>query len=91
MSDEGTSSIRLHGSTYERLKELRDDGETVKDVLNRILPDDVDEVKRIDENVVGLPTSSEVTKKVNEMAGDNVSANDVIDKLIDEHEDADHE
>lgn len=87
MSNDSASSIRLHGSTYSRLKELKEEGESVKDVLNRILPDDVDEVERIDENVVGLPTSSEVTKKVNEMAGDNVSANDVIDRLIDEYED----
>lgn len=83
------SSIRLHGSTYDKLKELKQEGETIKDVLNRILPDDVDEVERIDENVVGLPTPSEVTKKVNEMAGENVSANDVIDRLIEEHENDD--
>jgi len=86
MTSSDESSIRLHGSTYDKLKELKQEGETIKDVLNRILPDDVEEVERIDENVVGLPTPSEVTKKVNEMAGENVSANDVVDRLIDEHE-----
>lgn len=86
MTGSDESSIRLHGSTYDKLKELKREDETIKDVLNRILPDDIEEVERIDENVVGLPTPSEVTKKVNEMAGENVSANDVIDRMIQEHE-----
>lgn len=89
MSDDTESSIRLHGSTYDRLKKMKEGDDTIRDVLNRILPEDVDEVERIDENVVGLPTPSEVTDKVNQMAGENVSANDVIDRLIDEYQEDD--
>jgi len=88
MSNSNESSIRLHGTTYEKLKDMKREGETIRDVLNRILPDDVEEVERIDENVVGLPTPAHVTQKVNEMAGENVSANDVIDRMIDEHDES---
>jgi len=83
------SSIRLRGETYQRLKELRRDDETVLDALNRVLPDDVEEVEKLerpDDKVVALPTPSEVSQRVNSLAGNNVSANDVIDHLIDEHE-----
>lgn len=87
MGESEQSSVRLYGSTYERLKSLKREGESIKDVLNRVMPDDVDEVERIDENVVGLPAPSEVTEQINKMAGENVSANDVVDRLIDEHQD----
>lgn len=82
------SSIRLHGETYQRLKEMRQESETMLDVLNRILPEDVDEVEKIerpDEEVVALPTPSDVSRRVKSLAGQNVSANDVIDELIEEH------
>lgn len=81
-----TSSIRLHGQTYERLKELQREDESLTDALNRILPDEVGEVTRIDENVVAIPTPREVSQRVNKMAGENVSANDVVATLIEEYE-----
>lgn len=82
---QGGSSIRLHGQTYTRLKEIQRDDESMLDALNRILPEDVDEVEQIDEEAVAIPTPPEISERVNKMAGKNVSANDVIDQLIEQH------
>lgn len=89
MGEDDTKSIRLYGTTYQKLKSLQRDGEALVDTLNRILPDEVEELEQIEEDVVALPTPSSVTERINDMAGDNVSANDVIDRLIEEHEDHD--
>jgi len=48
--------------------------------------EEVEKLERPDDKVVALPTPSEVSQRVNSLAGNNVSANDVIDHLIDEHE-----
>lgn len=89
MGEDDTKSIRLYGTTYQELKSLQEDDEALVDTLNRILPDEVEELEQIEEDVVALPTPSSVTERINDMAGDNVSANDVIDRLIEEHEDHD--
>jgi len=83
----GSSSIRLHSKTYKQLKVIQKDGESLLDTLNRILPEDVDEIERIDEDVVAIPTPPEVSQRVKKMAGQNVSANDVVAELIAEYED----
>ena len=89
MADGGNeSSVRLHGETYQRLKEIQEEGETLKEAMNKILPDDeeVDIIAGSNTDPVAVPIPSEVSERVNEMAGQNVSANDVVAHLIEEYE-----
>lgn len=87
MADVETKSIRVYGDTYNRLKSLRRDGESVAEVVQRIMPDDVGEVvERPEEETVGIVVPKQTGQKISKMAGENVSANDVIEQLIDNHE-----
>lgn len=81
-------SIRVHGETYQRLKDLKEEDETLEEVLEKLVEKDLsgEVIERPEARTVGVPANDEIIEKVNEKAGENVSANDVIETLIDQHE-----
>lgn len=86
MADVG--SIRVHGETYERLKNLRREGESVEDVVERLLDVEIEGevIERPEEETVGVTVDKSLVEEVNSRAGENVNANDVIEALINQHE-----
>lgn len=83
-----SASIRLHRDTYNSLKEMRQKDETTLGVLNRILGENEDDLEKVtfpDIEIVALPVPQEINEKVSSLAGDNASADDVVTKLIEEH------
>lgn len=83
-----SKSIRIHGETYERLKSLRKDDESVEDVVERLLEVEIEGevIERPEKETVGVTAEESIVKEVNQRAGENVSANDVIETLIDQHQ-----
>jgi len=87
--DGGGSSIRLRGETYRRLKDIKREDETMLEALNKVIPDDLGKVEKIErphDKVVALPTPSDLSKRINNLAGQNVSASDVVDQFIERHQ-----
>lgn len=84
----GSTSIRLHRDTYNSLKEMKENDETTLGVLYRILEENEDNLEKVtfpDIDIVALPVPQELNEKVNSLAGDNASADDVVTQLIEEH------
>jgi predicted CopG family antitoxin len=80
----------LYRSTYNLLKKISDDGESVEDVVQRLASSErLEKADIIDEEIVALPTDKQTVNKINGKAGKNVSANDVVYRLAKEHTDDD--
>jgi hypothetical protein len=88
-NDETKASVRLHGETYSRLKSLKDDDETIQEALEKIAscPDEeIEVIERPEDEVVAIPADESVAKQIRMLAGENTTANDVVDKLLDMYE-----
>lgn len=81
MSDE---RLRVHEFSRKELREMRRDGETYSDVLERILPDEVTEETVISDEgeMVVIPVSEEIHERVGELRGDGVTAGEVVDYYL---------
>lgn len=80
-----TKTVRLYGDTHSQLKDVKEDGETFDEALRRILPEDVEVVEHPEQEVVGVAVSSETHDKVMTMAGQNVTADEVVNYYIHMH------
>lgn len=82
MSEVEDTTIRVYGDTYRRLAVLREEGESVREVVERILPDETFVIERPESDVVAVRVDPESAQQINSMAGENVTANDVIEHLL---------
>jgi hypothetical protein len=75
--------LRVSKTTRSELRDMQKPGETYTDVLHNILPDKVndDTIITSDEMVV-ISVESDLSKMVNQLAGDGVSAHELIDYYL---------
>lgn len=74
--------LRVHENTRRELRGMRrDSSETYSDVLDRILPRNVDEnvILKDEGEMVVIPVSQEVHDRALELAGKGVSVGSVVD------------
>lgn len=86
MSD-GQMTIRVHGDTYNRLTESKPDEVTVQEYVEALVPEEMEKsMTRPESDVVAIRVERSVARQVNRLAGENMTADRVINRLLDTNE-----
>lgn len=82
-----TTTLRVHGDTYTRLKEVKSEDESVQSFVEELIPNNMEkQMTRPEKETVGIRVNTEAARQANYLAGENMSVDAVINKLLENYE-----
>lgn len=82
-----TTTLRVHGDTYERLKKVKGEDESVQSFVEELIPNNMEkQMTRPEKETVGIRVNTEAARQANYLAGENMSVDAVINKLLENYE-----
>lgn len=82
-----SKTLRLYGITHQELSDMKQDGESFDDVLQRIIPENTETLERPEDEVVAVRVSDETHQRIMDLAGQNVNVSVAVHEFINEQKD----